>query len=317
MDSKLKKIKTCVIGNGAWGSSVADVLNLINRYDVVGVINSTTEENIKKTILENSELWYIAIPNINQFDYLKDGILNKKHIICESPLCKSIDERGQIYDLILNHPTNKVFYCNFPYFLDQDFTRLISGGLLKKAKFFSIKCYGPKFKNEPEKAKKFYINQAFNLIFNTAAFLEIKNFEKFIVKDNFSGELHVKDITYLFEWGYNEYPKLDLAVKGEDYSTSSELIYDRYDQIMPLLINLSDKILNIDDIFNQRSQQNEFASGENNLMQKLSISSYLIASSAEYFSDAFCKLNGQPFKTFDASKLFLNGGFDKNYSIIL
>ena len=220
MDSTLlkSKIKTAVIGTGEWGKQVSNVLDLISRYSLVGTVNTKTSESEKNEILEKADMWYIATPEASQFEYVKNGILSNKHIICESPVLESGKERKEIYDILLTKTnSNKIFYCNFPYFLDQDFARLMSGGLLKKAKFFSIKCTGPRFKDEPEKAKKFYINQAFNLIFHTCVFVNIKSFDRFVVKDNFFGELHSNDITYLFEWGYSEYPKLDITVKGEDY----------------------------------------------------------------------------------------------------
>jgi hypothetical protein len=175
---------------------------------------------------------------------------------------------------------------------------------------------GPKFKNNPELAKKFYINQAFNLIFHTCSFVNIKGFDRFIIKDNFFGELQSADISYIFEWGYNDYPKLDISIKGEDYSKSSELVYDRYDQIMPILINFSDKIIGIQDEF-IKSYNRALNSENDDIINKLSLSSYLTASSAEYFSDVFCKIDGKSCNISDTSKLFLNGGFqDQNYSII-
>jgi len=317
MDSKIKKIKTCMIGSGDWGARVAGVINLISRYELIGSINTKTTDLEKNELLNNADMWYIATPSDQQFDYIKNGILSKKHIICESPVAKSIQERQEIYNLLLsNNTSDKIFYCNFPYFLDQDFARLMSGGLLRDAKFFSIKCYGPKFKNEPEKAKKFYINQAFNLIFNTSILLDISHFDRFVVKDDFFGEFYAKDITYLFEWGYSEYPKLDITVKGKEYSKSSEIIYDKYDQIMPILISFSDKIMNFDPFFKKYSSLLAKEDGQN-LTSKLSLSSFLTACSAEYFSDIFCKLRGKPCNIEDGTKLFLNGGFqDQNYSII-
>jgi hypothetical protein len=319
MDSQLakSKIKVAIIGNGEWGSQVQNVASLISRYEIIGSINTSTDESNKKEILNNSDMWYVATPRESQFEYLKSGIELNKHIICESPVCNSISERKEIYDLLLKKSNSqKIFYCNFPYFLDQDFARLMSGGILKKAKFFSIKCSGPKFKDQPELAKKFYINQAFNLIFNTAVFLNIKSFDKFIVRDNFSGEFYTNDISYVFEWGYNEYPKLDLKVNGQDYAKTAELVYDKYDQIMPILINFSDRILNLDDNM-PKSYTKAMEESEDSFINRLSMSSYLTSCSAEYFSDVFCKLNGSACNVSDTSKLFLNGGFqDANYSII-
>lgn len=319
MESKLikSKIKIALIGNGGWGSQVENVIKLINRYDLVGTINTKTEEEKKRNILEKSDMWYIAVPQESQLEYVKMGLENKKHIICETPVLNSMSERKEIYEMLLKNSGNKkVFYCNFPYFLDKDFGRLMSGGLIRKAKFFSIKCMGPKFKDDPEKAKKFYVNQVFNLIFNTCAFVNIRNFDRFIIEDNFFGQFHSGDITYLFEWGYSEYPKIDITIKGSNYSKSSELIYDRYDQIMPILINFSDKIMGIEEEIPE-SYAKALENENDDLINKLSLSSYLTACSAEYFSDVFCKLAGRPCNIQDTSKLFLNGGFqDQNYSII-
>jgi hypothetical protein len=319
MDSKLvkSKIKVAIIGSGNWGSQIADAIKLINRYKLIGSINTSTEESEKKEILQESDLWYIAVPQEAQLEYLKNGLALNKHIICETPTCSSIQERKEIYDILLTKSGNqKVFYCNFPYFLDQDFARLMSGGLLKKAKFISIKCSGPKFKESPDKAKKFYINQAFNLILNTAGYINIRHFDKFIIRDDFFGELHSNDITYLFEWGYSEYPKLDLKINGDGYAKTSEIIYDEYDQVLPLLSMFSDKILNLNDNMPSsyiQHMQNE----EEDFVHKLSVSSYLTSCSAEYFSDIFCRLNGKSCNISDQSMLFLNGGFhDTSYSVI-
>lgn len=319
MDSQLlkSKIKIAIIGTGEWGLQIANAINLINRYELIGQINQSTDNSEKNNIIENADMLYIATPKESQFQYIKYGLDLDKHIICETPVCTSVSERKEIYDILLSKSKNKkIFYCNFPYFLDQDFARLMSGGILRKAKFFSIKCMGPKFKDDPEKAKKFYINQAFNLIFNTAVFLNIKSFDKFIVRDNFFGELHVNDITYLFEWGYNEYPKLDIKVNGENYSKTGELVYDKYDQIVPLLLSFSDKILNLDDNMPDGYRQQMEHDGEN-FINKLSISSFLTSCSSEYFSDVFCKLNGQPCNISDQSKLFLNGGFNDSLNNII
>jgi hypothetical protein len=311
------KIKVCIIGTGDWGAQVANVINLLgSRYELIGTINTSTSEDEKNDILTRSEMWYVAVPSEHQFEYVKNGLFLSKHIICESPVCNSAEERKEIYEILLKNSGNKkIFYCNFPYFLDQDFARLMSGGLLKKAKFFSIKCMGPKFKDDPEKSKKFYINQAFNLIFNTSVFMSIRSFDRFVVRDDFFGELHSKDATFLFEWGYSEYPKLDISIKGEDYSKTAELIYDKYDQIMPILMSFSDKVLDVDSDLN--NHQAALQDNGDDFINKLSLSSYLTASSAEYFSEVFCKLYGKPITILDESKLFLNGGFnDLNYSII-
>lgn len=311
------KIKICIIGTGEWGKKVAESINLINRYELLGQINTSTSEDTKNSMLEKADMWYIATPSNSQIEYINAGLEQNKHIICESPVCETQIERKLIYEkLVKNAGNKKIFYCNFPYFLDQDFAKLMSGGLLKKAKFFSIKCSGPKFKNDPEKAKKFYINQAFNLVFNTVTFLSQKGFDKFVVDDNFSGQFYAKDITYVFEWGYNEEPKLELTIKGEDYSKSGTFIYDKYDQIVPLLLMFSDKILHSDESIPENYIK--AADAENNdFLNILSVSSFLAVCSAEYFSDIFCKLNGSGCNISDPSKLFLNGGFnDLNYSII-
>jgi len=315
MNVKTNKIKACVIGTGDWGARVADVFNLISRFDLVGTINSTTTDDKKNKILNEADFWYIATPSDKQFPYIENGILSKKHIICESPMCGAISERKQVYDLLLQNVTGKMFYCNFPYLLDPDFGRLFSGGKIKDGKFFSIKSFGPKFKDSPEQAKKFYINQALNLIFSISSYIEIKNFDRFIIKDDFVGEFHAKDITFLFEWGYSEYPKLELTIKGKDFSNTSELVYDEYDQTMPLLVNFSDKILDIDETFEKYKHINASMS-QAELIHKLSLSSFLISSSAEYFSDIFCKMNGSFFESFNPIKLFLDGGFDESYSIL-
>lgn len=321
MDSSIlnNKIKTCVIGNGEWAQQVGSVLGLISRYDFLGHIDTKTNTETKQALIDKSDLLYIAVPAEFQKEYIELGIKLKKHIICESPILTSPQERKEIYNLLIeNAKNNKIFYCNFPYFLDQDFAKIISGGLIRKVKFISVKCMGPKFKDDPENAKKFYINQAFNLILNISTVTDIKNFEIFTINDDFCGELHAGNKTFLFQWDYNHYPKLDISIKGDDYSKSAELIYDKYDQIMPLLINLSDKILNIDDdkLSPMFSKETLDQYGEN-LISKLSISSYLISSTAEYFSDIFVKSSGKKAEIIDPSKLFINGGFyDVDYSIL-
>lgn len=312
------KIKTCLIGNGEWANKIKNVLTLIDRYELIGTIDTKTNTEEKEHLLNTADFWYIAVPPDSQMEYVKLGVSLRKHIICESPMLNSIEDRKVIYDLLIkNGQNNKIFYCNFPYFLDQDFAKIVSGGLIRKVKFMSIKCMGPRFKDNPKHAKKFYINQALNLIFNVSSFIDIKNFDNFIINDNFSGQLHAGNITFLFEWGYNEYPKLDLTVKGDDYSKSAELVYDKYDQIMPILINFSDKIFNITDEYASNLHRQISEQYGESLISRLSISSFMIASTAEYFSDAFVKADGNGVKINDPSKLFINGGFfDTNYSIL-
>jgi hypothetical protein len=311
MKSDFQKIKICLIGTGEWGSQVENVLTLLSRYNFVGSINTSTDEFTKNSILEQAEIWYIALPKDSQFEYIKQGILSDKHIICETPVGSSIKQRKEIYDLILSkNGSKKIFYCNFPYFLDKDFAQLLSGGILRKAKYFSVKCYGPKFKDRPEEAKKFYVTQAFNIILNCTTFLNVRNFDKFIIRDNFCGELQSVDSTFLFEWGYNEYPKLDLTVKGEDFSKTAEFVYDKYDQIMPMLLSFSDKILNVTEHRPDLESYMKAAEAQGaDMYNRLSIASFLTACTAEYYSEIFNKTNGEYLEILDPLKLILNGGF--------
>lgn len=319
MESKIakSKIKSVIIGTGEWGKQISDATEIVNRYDLIGKINTSTPRHEKDLLLREADLIYVAVPQSSQMDYLKLGLELGKHIICESPMCENIYQRKELHDILLTKSgQRKIFYCNFPYFLDQDFARLVSRGIVKKAKFFSFKCLGPKFSDEPELAKKFYINQVLNLIFNTATFLNTRGFDRLVIRDDFSGEFYVNDITYSFRWGYNEYPKLDLEIKGEDSAVSSEIIYDGYDQIYPLLLNFSNRILNLDEAVSLDHFKKAEENGDD-LIHRLSLSSYLTACSAEYFSDVFCQARGRYIEIIDASKLFLNGGLqDLNYSII-
>lgn len=306
---KNKKIKIAIIGTGSWGTKVLNAINLISRFEVIGSINSTTESSAKEEILKNADVLYIALHPDQQIEYVRYGIANDKHIICESPFLNSLEERKDIYQQIINKNNNKFIYINYPYIQDNDFINLCRRILASKPKFISIKASGPNIKNDISKTKKTYSNQSIYVL-SFLHFLSGKDkLENFNIIDNEKGYVsNMNGLTYEFSWGISDEPKLEVEFKNENLSDKAILYYDQYDQIVPLLLMLSNKIHNI---FPTPSM--EKIPDIDLIWQKLILTSYLTACSSEYFSDIFTNIDKSelPFSITNPVNLFLNGGFNQ------
>lgn len=305
---KNKKIKIAIIGTGSWGSKVLNAINLISRFEIVGTINSSTSIEDKKNILNTADVLYIALHPEYQMEYMKYGIDNDKHIVCESPFLNSLEERKLIYEEIIKKNNNKFIYINYPYVQDTDFVHLCKMILLSKSKFISIKAFGPDIRNSLEKAKKIYSNQAIYILGFLHFLTGRDKLENFNILNSEKGYTSILNgVTYEFSWEISNEPKLELEFKNENFSDKKVFYYDQYDQIVPLLLLLSNRIYNIFPPTLDNVPEKE------SIWLKLILTSYLSACSAEYFSDIFTNIKESdlPFFITNPLNLYLNGGFNQ------
>jgi len=275
---KRKIINFSLVGNGYWGSKILELTKLIKKFNLVGVIDSKTEASDKERILSESDLIYIATSSSNQQEYLDYCIAKNKDIICESPFLASKQQRDTIYKTLIENSYQNFFYVNYPYIMDVLFSVPARMAIQNEFSFMSVKCSGPKHKNDKMKAKKMYSCQALNIITQLMSTKTYK-FDKFIMHNDDYGELFYRNSTCVFSWGYSEEPTLEISIKGKDFSIEKKFTYDEYDQIMPLLnMYLTVDRNSLDDPSMPRS---------------ITINALQHAIAAEYFSDLFVALNGR------------------------
>jgi hypothetical protein len=309
------KIKMCVVGGtGEWGKKVYNAASLVNRYEVIGQIDTSTTPSEKESLLNAADLIYVATPYYAQKEYVEFILKNNKHGICESPFLPSIQDRYEIFNLINKKTYTKIFHINYPYFLDQDFAKIASKGIRekKKLKFIKLECCGNKFLDDLKEAKRMYISQALNLICGICGFLNISKFEKFVVHDDYNGEVFAGDINFLFSWKYSEVPELNISVKSNDHSEEETIVYDQYDQVLPLLLLMSDRINNEIPKALIGKPFPEALGSMQEINSKMVLNTFLMECTAEYFTNKFLEYNGSEIEESDMTKLFFNGGFTPN-----
>jgi hypothetical protein len=303
------KIKVAIIGTGGWGSKVLNAASLFSRYDVIGTINSSTQNEDKDRILNDADLLYIAVHSEKQMEYIEYGLNNNKHIITESPFLNSKDERQDLFNRLITNNNKKAFYINYPYVQDQDFLYLCRKVMSLKATFVSLKVSGPNVLNDELKAKKTYSNQAIYLIIFLHQIMGKDKLESFNILDDKKGYIkNMNGNTYEFSWDISEKPELEFTFKNEKISETHKIVYDQYDQIIPLLTMISNHVYNIYPSPNMEYLPEHTV---NNIWEKMFATAYLYGSSAEYFSDIFTNIDQSelPFNITNPANLFLNGGF--------
>lgn len=306
---KNKKIKVALIGTGQWGTKVLNAISLISRYEIVGTINSSTSLEDKKAILDASDVLYIAVHPENQIEYLDYGIDNNKHIICESPFLNSLEERKIIYEKVVRSNNNKFIYINYPYIQDYDFLHTCKIIIKSKPTFVSIKASGPNIKDDILKSKKIYSNQAINALLFLHSLQGKDRLENFNIVDDSKGYVTMPNgTTYEFSWGLSDEPNLELEFKNSEKSESKKIYYDQYDQIIPLLLMLTNKVHNLFPILEIEKMQDHV----NSIWSRIVLTSILSSCSSEYFSDIFTNINKSelPFSITNPLNLYLNGGFN-------
>jgi hypothetical protein len=305
MDTDLarNKIKLAIVGNGAWGSQVAHVSEMFERFDLIGIIDSSTNEELKYSILNNANMVYIATPENAQLEYAKFCIENDKFCICEAPFLSSIEQRKEIYEQIkLFSP--RLFFINSAYYMDGDFARIISAAIMSDTKFVQIKCSGPKFQNDLNKAKKFYSNQAIFLILQIAFAKKLQKFDSYSIYDEHCAEFSANDMTFRFEWDYSEFPQNNVKIHTDKNVFDKTLIYDKYDHVFPMLKFASDQYYKILPV----SLDHQNSVDMKAVFREVNLQSFLISCTSEYFSDIFSSTS-EGMNINDPLKLFFNGGF--------
>lgn len=108
-----KTIRLGVIGSGRIASRFLRESKYVSGVEIVGVYNpnivsaknfcDTNElEFYTSDIIEflgNVDAVYIASPHRSHFQYAKDCILHRKHVLCEKPICLSKNEAEELFNL--------------------------------------------------------------------------------------------------------------------------------------------------------------------------------------------------------------------------
>lgn len=303
------KIKIAIIGTGNWGTKVLNAASLFSRYEIVGTINTSTTEEEKNKILYDADVLYLALHPENQNEYIQYGLNNNKHIITESPFLNSKDERKDLFNKLISSNSKKAFYINYPYVQDQDFLYLCRKVMSLKPTFISLKVSGPNPFSDQLKVKKIYSNQAIYLIIFLHQIMGKDKLESFNILDDKKGYIqNMNGTTYEFSWDISEKPELEFTFKNDKISETHKIVYDQYDQILPLLTMISNHIYNIYPSPNMEYLPDQAV---NDIWGKMFATAYLYGSSAEYFSDIFTNIDKSelPFAITNPTNLYLNGGF--------
>lgn len=303
------KIKIAIIGTGNWGSKILNAASLFSRYDIVGTINTSTPKEEKDKILHEADILYLAVYPENQNEYIEYGLANDKHIITESPFLNSKEERRNLFNTLITNNSKKAFYINYPYVQDQDFLYLCRKAISLKANFISLKVSGPNPFNNELKAKKIYSNQAIYLIIFLHQIMGKDKLESFNILDNKKGYIkNMNGNVYEFSWDIAEKPELEFTFKSDKISETHKVVYDQYDQIIPLLTMISNNIHNIYPSPNMEYLPDQTV---NDIWVKMFSTAFLYGASAEYFSDIFTNIDQSelPFAVTNPTNLYLNGGF--------
>jgi hypothetical protein len=231
-----KRMSTCLVGNGAWGSKIKALLELHNFFDFKGVIDTKTSLEDKKAIIESADFVYIAIPSDAQYEYLMLSIAAGKKIVCESPFLNSVDYRRMVRKTIARYNHIDFLYVNYPYLFDTLFLTLSSAFASKgKVNYINVKCSGPKhYQEDLDLQKKLYANQALAVIFRAAQF-KGEAFSNIVFKEQSGIVQFGEDFTAEFSYGYSETNQLQIIVRGPAYAEERNFTYDEFDQVIPML----------------------------------------------------------------------------------
>ena len=67
-------------------------------------------------LIQNVEAVYIATPHLSHYEYIKKALLNKKHVLCETPMVLSGEQAEEVYQLakkqgVFLMEANKTAHC--------------------------------------------------------------------------------------------------------------------------------------------------------------------------------------------------------------
>lgn len=129
----MKKIGVGIVGFGFSSTTFhIPLLQTIEEYDIRAVLSSKEEivketlpnVNVVSTIDElvkraDIDLVVITSPNTTHFPYVKEAILNGKHVVVEKPFVVSIEEGEELISLAKKHNVVLSVYHNRRF--DNDF----------------------------------------------------------------------------------------------------------------------------------------------------------------------------------------------------
>ncbi|MDG0963265.1 Gfo/Idh/MocA family oxidoreductase, partial [Bacillus paranthracis] len=129
----MKKIGVGIVGFGFSSTTFhIPLLQTIEEYDIRAVLSSK-EEVVKETLPNANvvsaidelvkradiDLVVITSPNTTHFPYVKEAILNGKHVVVEKPFVVSIEEGEELISLAEQHNVVLSVYHNRRF--DNDF----------------------------------------------------------------------------------------------------------------------------------------------------------------------------------------------------
>ncbi len=108
-----KTYRMGVIGSGRIAARMIVESKYVSRVEIVGVYNPRIESATKfcdqhslefasdnlDTFFKQVDVVYIASPHSTHYSYAKEALLNNKHILCEKPICMSIEQTKELYAL--------------------------------------------------------------------------------------------------------------------------------------------------------------------------------------------------------------------------
>ncbi len=123
-------IKISVIGTGRVANRFVPESRFVNGIDVVSAYDldfaKSAEFAVKYDIpevhrefektVDSVDALYIASPHLSHYDYIKKGLLSKKHVLCETPLVLNGEQAKELYGLaeqqnVVLMEANKTAHC--------------------------------------------------------------------------------------------------------------------------------------------------------------------------------------------------------------
>lgn len=125
-----KIVRIGIIGTGRIAPRFVSEAKFVGGVEVIGAfdINTTkatqfvTENGLNtlfhsfSELLKNVDAVYIATPHLSHYSYAKQALLEKKHVLCETPLVLNGDQARELYELakiqnVILIEANKTAHC--------------------------------------------------------------------------------------------------------------------------------------------------------------------------------------------------------------
>lgn len=105
-------VKVGLIGAGKWGTNYIRTLSKLKGIELVWICTKNSEIELPEatflTHIINDEIYdmvdsiIVATPSNTHYHITKDALLHKKHVLCEKPLTKNVEEALELIELARN-----------------------------------------------------------------------------------------------------------------------------------------------------------------------------------------------------------------------